>query len=79
MEKRHKFSLWYVLIGIWVVLIVQSYISSMFVVESIPYSSFLGLLQEDKVTEIAVSENEIQGKMITPEGGPRAVRDAAGL
>ena len=68
MEKRHKFSLWYVLIGIWVVLIVQSYISSMFVVESIPYSSFLGLLQEDKVTEIAVSENEIQGKMITPEG-----------
>ncbi len=68
MEKRHKFSLWYVLIGIWVVLIVQSYISSMFVVESIPYSSFLGLLQEGKVTEIAVSENEIQGKMITPEG-----------
>ncbi len=68
MEKRHKFSLWYVLIGIWVVLIVQSYISSMFVVESIPYSSFLGLLQEGKVTEIAVSENEIQGKMITQEG-----------
>ncbi len=68
MEKRHKFSLWYVLIGIWVVLIVQSYISSMFVVESIPYSLFLGLLQEGKVTEIAVSENEIQGKMITPEG-----------
>lgn len=68
MEKRHKFSLWYVLIGIWVVLIVQGYISSMFVVESIPYSSFLGLLQEGKVTEIAVSENEIQGKMITQEG-----------
>ena len=68
MEKRHKFSLWYVLIGIWVVLIVQSYISSMFVVESIPYSSFLDLLKEGKVTEIAVSENEIQGKMITQEG-----------
>jgi len=57
-----------VLIGIWVVLIIQSYISSMFVVENIPYSSFLGLLKQGKVTEIAVSENEIQGKMITLEG-----------
>lgn len=68
MEKRHKFSLWYVLIGIWVVLIVQSYISSMFVVENIPYSSFLGLLKEGKVTEVAISENEIEGKMVTQEG-----------
>jgi cell division protease FtsH len=57
-----------VLIGIWVVLIVQSYISSMFVVENIPYSSFLGLLKDGKVTEIAISENEIQGKLITEEG-----------
>ena len=74
MEKRHKFSLWYVLIGIWVVLIVQSYISSMFVVENIPYSSFLDLLKEGKVTEIAISENEIEGKMIAAEGKEQKFR-----
>jgi len=73
-EKRHKFSLWYVLIGIWVVLIVQSYISSMFVVENIPYSSFLDLLKEGKVTEIAISENEIEGKMIAAEGKEQKFR-----
>jgi cell division protease FtsH len=63
-----------VLIGIWVVLIVQSYISSMFVVENIPYSSFLDLLKEGKVTEIAISENEIEGKMIAAEGKEQKFR-----
>ncbi|MFY9397274.1 MAG: ATP-dependent zinc metalloprotease FtsH [Desulfomonilia bacterium] len=67
MEKRHKFSLWYVLIGIWVVLIIQSYLSSLFAVQSVPYSEFLGLLREGRVTEIAVSENEIQGVMLDDE------------
>jgi cell division protease FtsH len=66
-EKRHKFSLWYVLIGIWVVLIIQSYLSSLFAVQSVPYSEFLGLLREGRVTEIAVSENEIQGVMLDDE------------
>lgn len=68
MEKRHKFSLWYVLIGIWVVLIFQSYLSSLFAVQSVPYSEFLGLLEEGRVTELAVSENEIQGVMLDSEG-----------
>ncbi len=68
MEKRYKFSLWYVLIGIWVVLIAQSYISSMFVVETIPYSNFLNLVKTNKVTEISVTQNEIHGKLIGNAG-----------
>ncbi|HNQ85613.1 MAG TPA: ATP-dependent zinc metalloprotease FtsH [Deltaproteobacteria bacterium] len=63
MEKHYKFSIWYVLIGIWVVLLVQNYIAHMFVVKTIPYSQFLNLLKDGKVTEIAISENQIQGKM----------------
>jgi len=68
LEKRYKFSLWYILIGIWVVLIAQSYISSMFVVETIPYSSFLDSVKSGKVREVAISQDEIQGKLITKEG-----------
>lgn len=68
MEKRYKFSLWYVLIGIWVVLIAQSYISSMFVVETIPYSNFLNLVKTNKVTEISITQNEIHGKLLNKEG-----------
>ena len=28
MEKQHKFSIWYVLLGIWVVLLIQNYLVS---------------------------------------------------
>jgi cell division protease FtsH len=63
MEKHHKFSVWYVLLGIWVVLIVQSYIASMFAQQVIPYSQFLALLKDGKIAEVAVTANQIQGKM----------------
>jgi len=63
MEKHHKFSIWYVLLGIWVVLIIQSYIASMFAQQIIPYSQFLALLKEGKISEVAVTANQIQGKL----------------
>jgi len=75
MEKQHKFSFWYVLIGIWVVLIVQSYIASMFAVQTIPYSQFLNLLKSGKVTEVAITANQIQGKMKVEGGAANATKD----
>jgi len=69
MQKHYKFSIWYVLLGIWVVLIVQNYIASMFAAQVIPYSQFLNLLKAGRVTEIAVTANKIQGKM-KAEGAP---------
>lgn len=68
MEKQHKFSLWYVLIGIWIVLIMQNLIAQMFVVKTIDYSQFLSLLKEGKVKEIAISANQIQGKLVGEVG-----------
>ncbi len=70
MKKEHKFSVWYVLIGIWVVLIIQSYIASMFVVQTIPYSQFLNLLKTGKIVEVAITANQIQGKMKAEGGAP---------
>ena len=63
MEKRQKFSIWYVLLGIWVVLILQNYLTTMFAIKTIPYSEFLKLLKENKVIEVAISANQIQGKI----------------
>jgi len=74
MEKHHKFSLWYVLIGIWIVLIIQSYISALLAIQVIPYSQFLSLLKSGKITEIAVSANQIQGKMKTDSGEIKSFR-----
>ncbi|MCX8045042.1 MAG: ATP-dependent zinc metalloprotease FtsH [Desulfobacterota bacterium] len=63
MEKHQKFSLWYALIGIWVVLILQNLLIAFFSVQTIPYSQFLKLLKENKITEVAITANKIQGKM----------------
>jgi cell division protease FtsH len=68
MDKKHRFSVWYVFLAVWAVLIIQSYVSSFFAVQVIPYSQFLTLLKDGKVTEIAISANQIQGK-IKPESG----------
>jgi cell division protease FtsH len=63
MEKQQKFSIWYVVLGIWAVLILQQYLVSIFAIETIPYSRFLQLLREGKIEEVAISSNQIQGKL----------------
>jgi cell division protease FtsH len=63
MEKHHKFSIWYIMIGFWVVFIIQSYISSMFTYQIIPYSQFLNLLKAGNITDVAVSADQIEGNM----------------
>ncbi|MBN1828808.1 MAG: ATP-dependent zinc metalloprotease FtsH [Deltaproteobacteria bacterium] len=74
MEKHHKFSVWYVFLGIWVVLIAQNYIQSMFKIETIPYSQFLNELKDGKVTELAIKENTIQGTMTDKNGAHQQFR-----
>jgi cell division protease FtsH len=72
-EKHHKFSIWYVLLGIWAVLIIQSYLGSLLAIKTIPYSQFLDLLKENSVTEVAISANQIQGKMRVDKSDPGKV------
>jgi len=74
MKKQHKFSVWYVLIGIWAVLLIQSYIASMFAVQTIPYSQFLNLLKAGKIVEVAITANQIQGKMKVEGGAPDEIK-----
>lgn len=64
MEKHHKFSVWYMILGIWFVLIFQNLLFSMFEVKTIPFSEFLTLLKDNKVKEVAVTNDRIQGKII---------------
>jgi cell division protease FtsH len=69
MEKQHKFSIWYVLIAIWVVLIVHDVMVNMFAIEHIPYSDFIKALEQGKVSEITITSDRIQGKIKTTEEG----------
>ena len=69
MEKHHKFSIWYVLLGIWVVLIIHNLLFSMFAIETIPYSEFLDRIQRGEVAEVAITQNQIQGKTTPGQEG----------
>ena len=69
MEKHHKFSIWYVLIAVWIVLILQNTISQKFRIQQITYSEFIKALQNGKVVEIAITQDRIQGKMRTTKDG----------
>jgi len=68
MEKHHKFSIWYVLLGVWIVLLIHNALGSAISIQTIPYSRFLTLLDQGKITEVAISENRIQGKMQAESG-----------
>ena len=65
MEKHHKFSIWYVFLAIWAVLLFHNALASYFSVKAIPYSEFLQLLKDNKVKEVAITANRIQGKLKT--------------
>ncbi|MGD9355019.1 MAG: AAA family ATPase, partial [Desulfobacterales bacterium] len=68
MKKQHKFSIWYVILGIWGVLILHNMIASALVVKTISYSEFNKLVNEGRVTDISISADQIQGRMFTPDG-----------
>lgn len=69
MEKQHRFSIWYVLIATWIVLILHDVIVQMFAVEHIPYSQFVKTLENGKIMEVAITQNRIQGKMKVMKDG----------
>lgn len=68
MDKKQKFSIWYLMLGIWVVLIIHNMIYSAFAIKTIPYSEFLKLLKDDRVSEVAIGTNQIQGRMRADQG-----------
>ncbi len=63
MEKKTKFSIWYVVAAIWGVLIIHNYIASQHEPVHLPYSEFLKKLQAGDVVEVVVSQGAISGKM----------------
>ncbi len=69
MEKHHKFSVWYVLIAVWIVLILHNLIVQMFAIQRLPYSEFVKALQAGRIVEVAITQDRIQGKFKVAENG----------
>jgi len=71
MERHHKFSIWYFLLGIWLVILAHDLLSATFAVREIPYSTFVTYLEQGKVAEVAVSSNVIRGRLKPEKEGDR--------
>jgi len=68
-EKQHKFSIWYVLVAVWVVLVLHNLIVQMFAIQRLPYSEFVKALEAGRVSEVAITQDRIQGKLKVAENG----------
>ncbi len=69
MEKKQQFNFWYVVIAMLTVVMIQNWVASTQTVERIPYSEFLRLLGDKKLTEVVVLENTIRGRFTEPHDG----------
>jgi cell division protease FtsH len=67
METKTKFSLWYVVVAIWGVLILHNYIASQMAPRILPYSEFLKALKDNQIIEVVIAEGRIAGKMKVTE------------
>ncbi|MBF0482853.1 MAG: ATP-dependent zinc metalloprotease FtsH [Desulfovibrionaceae bacterium] len=63
MEKHHKFSIWYLLIAVWGVLILNDLIVSTYGPRGLAYSEFLSYLNKSEVVEVAVTQDQVTGKI----------------
>ncbi|MDL1888897.1 ATP-dependent zinc metalloprotease FtsH [Nitrospirales bacterium NOB] len=61
--KQRQFSIWYMFIALWVLMLIQMFLPSVFNPTEIPYSEFKEAVEAGKVTEVAVSPQIIHGKM----------------
>lgn len=77
MEKHHRFSLWYVLIAIWGVLLLNNLIVTSYGPKNLPYSEFLTRLQAGDITEVSITGDVIAGAMKAKgaDGEPDATQE----
>ncbi|MBT8367224.1 MAG: ATP-dependent metallopeptidase FtsH/Yme1/Tma family protein, partial [Deltaproteobacteria bacterium] len=65
MQKKSRSKFLIVIGSIWLALMLLNALSSNAVMKTIPYSEFLRLADEGKVSDVAVTENVIQGTMFS--------------
>ncbi|PTT90009.1 cell division protein FtsH, partial [Pseudomonas sp. HMWF031] len=69
MKKTHQWNLSYFLVAFVMLSMVQMLFIERRVVQSIPYSQFLQLLSEQKVSDLQIEKDQISGKLQEPIDG----------
>ena len=68
MEKNTRFNIWYMVLAIWGVILLQNILFNQFRATVIPYSDFIKAVAEGRVVEIAIGQDTISGKLKVKEG-----------
>jgi cell division protease FtsH len=63
--KQRQFSIWYVFIALWAIMLFQIFVTPYFNPTEIPYSEFKAAVTADKVEEVSISSSIIHGRMKT--------------
>jgi cell division protease FtsH len=66
MEKKTQIHVWYIILALWAIIFVQQWWTGHQAVETIPYSEFQHMLENDRIAEIAISDDTIRGTLRTP-------------
>lgn len=69
MEKQHQWNIWYFIVTFSTLMLLQSWWAEQREVESIPYSEFLHLLQQNKLTDLRIDDQRINGTLKEPIHG----------
>jgi cell division protease FtsH len=73
MEKKQQIHFWYVIAAVLLMLFIQSLYLQSTKLTPIPYSRFETLLNENKIKEVAITQNRIQGTL--KEAEPDGLKD----
>jgi cell division protease FtsH len=62
-KKQKQFSIWYVFIALWAIMLIQLFVTPYFNPTEIPYSEFKEAIASGKVQEVSISSLVIHGQM----------------
>jgi len=69
MEKKHHFTIWYVIAAMWGLILIQNYYARVYGPTTLDYSHFLQELRAGHITEVSIGQDSLQGKMkVTTDG-----------
>jgi cell division protease FtsH len=63
MNKKISFSIWYVFLAVWAVILLHDFIHALQKIEELPYSEFKSLVAKGKIDEVSVTSHTLTGKL----------------
>src|SRR5689334_8309101 len=63
MNKKISFSIWYVFLAVWAVILLHDFIHALQKIEELPYSEFKSFVAKGKIDEVSVTSHTLTGKL----------------